>query len=325
MNPSAAIMADPKLEHAAREALKRIAERVYESEDELNELATEEAGKEAHAFLAAMSVNAQSAIQDVADKGELVVQHHVFRDVWALLANASDNYLSVCDLSPFYDLFGTELHEEARRWDERLEREIEHLRALASKGTLNRFDKIIVYVPRKEPPHGWGEEGAPACASGSGACSASRCKVACMVQSVTKKWVDSDLDDVLQSHAETERREDQSGVTWTAHRHDFDDALWLVNDPIPDETKKISSADIGLFGESIVGEEFKFMGERFQLKREPLSDVRPQTPSISVIDANTKRPFGYVYKFRRASELNGDLRRRITGEMNRDRHIRRAV
>ncbi|MEZ5996136.1 MAG: hypothetical protein R3C25_10300 [Hyphomonadaceae bacterium] len=248
----------------------------------------------------------------------IFLRRDLFSDLWAPLTEASDKYLSVCDLSPYANASVRQTEFAERDWDERIAFEIEHLTTNCTR--LRHFDKIIVYEERvARDIVDLGQSSPPACATATG-CIGNLCQYrSCLVNKVVRKWAEAAPDlraRGIHGHGLGPTPRTPSGMIWLVRRRDFGRAFAYA---LRREHDKITTMDIGLFGDTIVGEEFKLLTETFYVP-EPDIDTRTSgaetewVQSPGTLRYEPDRPMDdFLYVMR----SNPDLSRRLTTEITR--------
>lgn len=305
IDPEKAARSDLRLHHYIRDKLGIMLRYIYDNHKRLNDFVVGPPEKRAFGriYVDAVFDHAQVAFRQLLDD-RIFIKGEVFSRAWMRLTGESTSYLSVCDLSPYCNIWEPDLDDDIQDWELRLTDEIAHLKTLRGQ-KLEKFDKIIVYQKRQfivSP------DAAPSCVQ-YGTCEGSKCKTACIVKSVAERWLNSGLGGYFGSHAENSEGDTPSNL-WLVERQNFANLFALVNDGDAANGRRITSLDIGLFGNHVVGEEFKLQGQTFRyVGGKP--DL--ETPSTS----ERRRSFDYMYTMRSDKDLHARLEFRVLNAMNR--------
>jgi len=303
INPERAARSDRRLNRYIRDKLAEILVYIYDNSKKLNEFVAGPAGRSAFGkiYIDAVFHHAEVAFKQLLEN-RVFIKYEVFSRTWMRLTGESKSYLSVCDLSPYCNIWESDLELDIDDWTDRLEREIGHLKTLQGN-KLETFDKVIVYQKRQftESP-----DVPPSCVQ-NGTCEGNRCRTACIVRSVAEMWLNSGLNGNFVSHAADVHETGRANV-WLVDRQYFARLFAKVNEVDSADGHRITSLDIGLFGGDVVGEEFKLQGQTFRYAGR---NADLETPSTS----ERQRSFDYMYMMRSDSSLHARLESKVVGAM----------
>lgn len=303
ISPARAARSDRRLHRYIRDKLAEILVYIYDNSKKLNDFVEGPAAKTAFGriYIDAVFHHAEVAFKQLLEN-RIFIKYEVFSRTWARLTGESRSYLSVCDLSPYCNIWEPDLELDIDDWKDRLEREINHLKTLQGQ-KLEKFDKVIVYQKRQfiENP-----AAPPSCVQ-NGTCEGNRCRTACIVQSVAEMWLNSGLNGNFFSHA-GDLQEPKRANVWLVDRQYFSSLFAKVNEVESLNGHRITSLDIGLFGNDVVGEEFKLQGQTFRYVG---GKADLETPSTS----ERQRSFDYMYIMRSDRSLHTRLESKVVSAM----------
>jgi hypothetical protein len=192
---------------------------------------------------------------------DIYVRGVEFGGLWKKLVDLSKDYASICDLSMYSkitprvgDKKSRDIYEGDKAfWTGRLGDEIDEL--IRTGKSPNTFQKIIVYAALEgyEEP-----DSRPKCVS-EGYCDYEHCKKECIVKVVAQKWKDSERRFVGNIHSLVRLLPGHGPrpFIWLVRKDQIEIKLAAINNIDGKDRTLLDSADIGVFGNHFVGEEFK--------------------------------------------------------------------
>ena len=234
-NPAYAFKANEKfseiLQNESYRVTKRYCEELETLEDRLlgkfsgsETIVDEETAK---LLLSIASEKAISAL-DQFGRGKIFLRRELFKDFWKEAVQSSRSYLSICDLSIYNGLDESILETEKINWKRRIEDEIKAL----TEGKTKKFDKIILFDSSQNGSKN-------------------------IIFSLVERWWQDGIKKLEDSHIKSHCQSgDNNSMIWTFPRDQFSRCLMNINSAR--EIKgQINSNDLGIFGDHLIGEEFK--------------------------------------------------------------------
>ena len=240
-NPAYAFKANEKFSEELQNESYRVTKRYYEKLDTLearlcgkfpDSATTVDQTVDQEISKLLLSIASEKAISalDQFGRGKIFLRRELFKDFWESAVKSSSSYLSICDLSMYSGKGDSEIKSEKLNWERRTKKEIE---ALKGKGKL-KFDKIILFD------------------SGQNGQNGSNNIIFNVVADLWENSVQELKGFGIKSHC-------QSGngncMIWKFSCEDFSSCLMHINSS--DIKGRINSNDLGIFGDHLIGEEFK--------------------------------------------------------------------
>lgn len=215
-------------------------------------------------FLAPVADSFSRAVDSVANSGEVFFSKEVFSEFWKNQIERVDKYISVSDLQP-YSVGATkvDIHTLIQKSRSDLDALVGTKKSGVRYGRKKmQFDKIFLYAPVPSSVSG---DYRPPCANGDNSTckpNAKECKQqACVVKNAVAEWVERqrDFNELFDSNINGNTgggpNVGQRNV-WIMSREDFRDRMIAIERG-GGKDLRIRGTDIGLFGEDLVGEEYK--------------------------------------------------------------------
>ena len=191
------------------------------------------------------------------NSGRIFMRKILYRDFWKKAVQYSNSYLSICDLSMYTDkeYTGKEDSEISRQeyydWTERVKYEIDALK----KGQIRIFDKIILFKSSEDCQDDTKNP---------------------IFNVVAKLWEDNvkELECLgIKSHCQSENG---NSMIWKFSLEDFSYCLNDINGS-GEISGRITSNDLGIFGDHLIGEEFKVNEDSITigaLKEDDMNEIK---------------------------------------------------
>ena len=237
-NPAYAFKANKKFSEKLKNESYRVTSYYYDKQDTLEDRllgnfpdsGTTVDQETAELLLSIASEKAISAL-DQFGGGKIFLRRELFKPFWESAVQSSSSYLSICDLSMYSGKDGSQINSEKLNWKKRVEGEI----AVLKCGEIRKFDKIILFESNQDDQSGSNNA---------------------IFKEVINLWKISvqELKDLgIKSHC---RSKNGNCMIWKFSREDF--SSWLNDINRSNEVSgQINSNDLGIFGDYLIGEEFK--------------------------------------------------------------------
>lgn len=237
-NPAYAFKANEKFSEKLQDESYRVTKHYYEKQDTLEarlrgELPDSGATVDQEAAKLLFSITSDKAISALNqfNSGKIFLRRKLYREFWENAVKYSNSYLSICDLSMYSGKDDSQIQSEKTKWISRVKNEI---KALKNRG-IKEFDKIILFESSQDDQNDNNNT---------------------IFNAVAELWEQSvqELGNLgIKSHC-------QSGngncMIWKFSREGFSSCLSHISQS--DEVSgQINSNDLGIFGNYLIGEEFR--------------------------------------------------------------------
>ena len=182
-----------------------------------------------------LSISSKKAISALEQfiRGEMFLRIKLFKEFWEEAVQSSSSYLSICDLSIYSGKDESEIGSEKVNWERRIKDEIKAL----TEGETKKFDKIILCERDSE-----------------------RDDKNLILKAVKDAWL-KEIKGLksagIKSHCAG--KGGQNNMIWMACHDKFSDKISAINGS--HLAGQINSNDLGIFGDDLIGEEFKVSKE----------------------------------------------------------------